>query len=82
MAYIMEKLERCSSCGTKKDEWDESKGGHRHAYKAETWICHGCEASEAKYAAASENMRESKVDPYGLKVHLVPNKTVVRKVGL
>lgn len=36
--------ERCGSCGTRKAEWDEARGGHRHAYQAVHDLCPGCEA--------------------------------------
>lgn len=32
----------CPRCGTRKDEWDEALGGHRHAYRGEIHRCQGC----------------------------------------
>lgn len=33
---------RCSSCGTHPEDWDESKGGDRFAFKAALHECTGC----------------------------------------
>lgn len=35
---------RCTGCGTHPDEWDETRGGRRDAYVAETVVCPGCRA--------------------------------------
>lgn len=37
----------CRTCGTREEEWDESRGGHRYAYVAEKRRCRGCEMREA-----------------------------------
>lgn len=34
--------EKCSSCGTRPDEWDPAKGGHDHAYLPDLRKCYGC----------------------------------------
>lgn len=41
----------CSRCGTRPEEWDESRGGHRRAYVAVEKWCGGCEQIEAKQAS-------------------------------
>ncbi|GAA4221553.1 hypothetical protein GCM10023075_10550 [Streptosporangium album] len=37
----------CGSCGTRPQEWDETRGGDRNAYVAEPERCRGCELKEA-----------------------------------
>lgn len=49
---------RCDRCGTRADEWDESKGGHRHAYAAELARCRGCEVIESKREAVSKQAKQ------------------------
>ena len=38
----------CDRCGTRAEEWDEERGGHRRAYYAVETRCLGCEQIEAK----------------------------------
>lgn len=56
--------EACPSCGTRPDEWDPEKGGHRLAYVARKRRCSGC--------AAKQQVEES-VEPEkeGRGVHVV-----------
>ncbi|MGR6922547.1 hypothetical protein ACU635_50550 [[Actinomadura] parvosata] len=63
----------CKSCGTRPDEWDESRGGHRYAYVAEPRRCRGCEVKEAAHA--------SLVGDEGRGVHIVMlrNEEVARE---
>lgn len=42
--------EYCRGCGTHPDDWNESKGGNRHAYEAEIMICPGCEVRQREEA--------------------------------
>lgn len=46
IAWQIRQAETCRSCGTHPAEWDERKGGHRHAYEAVIRICPGCEVRE------------------------------------
>jgi hypothetical protein len=41
----------CPQCGTRAEEWDERRGGHRHAYVPTEARCRGCEVVEAKKAS-------------------------------
>lgn len=41
----------CPNCGTRREEWDESRGGDRNAYIAEPERCRGCELKEAARAS-------------------------------
>lgn len=44
--YLRDK-QRCPRCGTRAEEWHESKGGHRDAYKPVVDLCPGCECKES-----------------------------------
>lgn len=48
--------ERCGGCGTRKAEWDDKQGGHRHAYSAVHARCPGCEVKERAEAAITKDM--------------------------
>ncbi|MEV8636511.1 hypothetical protein AB0395_33175 [Streptosporangium sp. NPDC051023] len=37
----------CPDCGTRRAEWDERVGGHRHAYIPVKQRCRGCEVVAA-----------------------------------
>jgi len=63
--YVRE-LQRCASCGTRPDEWHESKGGRRDAYEAVLYVCPGCEQREIKAA----NL-EGKTLPKGHSIRLI-----------
>lgn len=39
--YIRER-QTCQGCGTRPDEWDPDKGGHRAAYFPQITVCQGC----------------------------------------
>lgn len=55
--------ERCGSCGTRASEWDESRGGHRHAYKGVPVLCAGCEKKEqAERALPKDNNGKWRVE--------------------
>lgn len=64
--YIRER-QACQACGTRRDEWDETRGGHRYAYAAEKTRCRGCELIEAARATVTDE------DGKGVHVSLVPN---------
>lgn len=40
--WLLRERETCPSCGTRPEEWLESKGGHRHAYIGQVHECEGC----------------------------------------
>jgi hypothetical protein len=47
MAWVIEQALKCADCGTKLEEWDPKRGGHRQAYAVKEFICPGCLQSEA-----------------------------------
>jgi hypothetical protein len=47
----------CARCGTRDEEWDPQRGGHRRAYTAEAHVCRGCEAVEARSAGLTDEDR-------------------------
>jgi hypothetical protein len=65
--------ETCRSCGTRPDEWDETKGGHRYAYVAEAVQCRGCQVKEG----AREAFADSK--DRGVHIVLLKNEEVLRR---
>jgi hypothetical protein len=40
--FYLRKRQTCQSCGTRPDEWDPEKGGHRAAYLPQIRTCQGC----------------------------------------
>lgn len=62
--WHLRQQETCPSCGTRAEEWDPERGGHRVAYVARPERCHGC--------AAKQQVEES-LDPKqdGRGVHVV-----------
>ncbi len=46
IAWFLRQREACPSCGTRAEEWDEDRGGHRDAYIAVHERCRGCEIKE------------------------------------
>ena len=64
------KRQECGTCGTRPDEWDESRGGHRHAYAAEPRRCRGCEVREAAQEAVTAE------DGRGVYITLIRNEEV------
>ncbi|WP_433445727.1 hypothetical protein [Nonomuraea sp. CA-141351] len=66
------KRQTCPNCDTRRDEWDESRGGHRHAYAGEKRRCRGCEVKAATQASIVPE------DGEGVYVVLVPNEEVRR----
>jgi hypothetical protein len=43
--------QRCPNCRTRAEEWDERRGGHRHAYIPVEARCRGCELKQGKEAS-------------------------------
>lgn len=69
--FLRRQREACGECGTRAEEWDESRGGHRHAYKYEFEHCRGCEVRKAGEAALESNRKHY---PKGTYVALRPRK--------
>ena len=42
LAWQAHEARRCTGCGTHAEDWDESRGGDRHAYRAVLHECEGC----------------------------------------
>lgn len=59
----------CRMCGTRREEWDERQGGHRHAYLAELDRCPGCEQIEQLQSSIADDHTVGK----GVRVILRPN---------
>ncbi|MCK2214293.1 hypothetical protein MF672_010890 [Actinomadura sp. ATCC 31491] len=51
IAYYVRERSRCGTCGTRPEEWDEARGGDRHAYYAVERWCGGCAQIEAMRAS-------------------------------
>lgn len=66
LAWIIERAAACPDCGTRLEEWDPKKGGHRQAYQAMARVCPGCLQSEAVW----EDVHKQKSK--GMKVRLEP----------
>lgn len=69
MWQFVRELETCRGCGTRRDEWLESAGGHRHAHRWELDRCPGCEQLEYGREAL-----EGKKVGKGVSVRLVRNE--------
>lgn len=67
IAFIAEKAEHCTMCGTAPWEWDPKQGGNRRAYEPVEHFCPGCYAKAAlQHADPGRNMD-------GITIVLVPN---------
>lgn len=53
--WHLRQAETCPNCDTRPQEWDEKRGGDRHAYTAEYERCRGCEVKQAGEAAMPKN---------------------------
>lgn len=62
--------QECGACSTREEEWDEARGGHRHAYVAEPRRCRGCEVKDA--ARSSLDGTEGR----GVRIVLIRNEEV------
>lgn len=69
LAFMREKATICRDCGTRLDDWDPDKGGHRHAFVGDVQRCPGCELLEQE----QENVRRDMTSMRGIKVRLKPN---------
>lgn len=67
LAWVIEKGAACPDCGTRLEEWDPKKGGHRQAYAAVTFRCPGCMQSEAVWTDIHKQDHHE-----GIKVRLEP----------
>jgi hypothetical protein len=67
IAFHIRKRMECGRCGTRPEEWDETRGGHRYAYIADHERCLGCERIEAGRAALTGD------EGRGVRIVLKPN---------
>lgn len=67
LAWKRVQAERCNSCGTFKDEWEDD----RFAYIAHTWVCPGCENIENE--RHNDPAKDHGGTP-GLKTYLLPRE--------
>lgn len=51
LSQYIRRRQACGSCGTRPEEWDETRGGDRNAYIADLHQCRGCEVTQAAEAA-------------------------------
>lgn len=75
LAYRIRKAETCPNCGTRPDEWNPDKGGHRHAYLPTIEIDPGCEQRQRKEAELQTDAWKNQKGAY---VALRPNPAVRR----
>lgn len=66
LAWLQERAQHCSRCGTRPDQWDPAKGGSRFAFYAELDRCLGCEVID-------QAQRDIPQGELGVKVLLLPN---------
>ena len=67
VAFLAEKAERCTMCGTGAWEWDPKQGGNRRAYEPVEQFCPGC------YAKASMRNLDPKRNSDGVTIGLARN---------
>ncbi|WP_327047295.1 hypothetical protein OG320_05220 [Microbispora sp. NBC_01189] len=59
IAYRLRRKSTCRHCGTRPEEWDETRGGDRNAYVPDVDRCRGCEQVQAYDASLTpEDRRE------------------------
>ncbi|WP_405149429.1 hypothetical protein OG589_14495 [Sphaerisporangium sp. NBC_01403] len=71
------KRQACGSCGTRPEEWDETRGGDRNAYIAEPERCRGCEVKQA----GEEALASDKDRGRGARIVLIRNRKEVTGHG-
>lgn len=70
--YLRERS-RCRGCGTLPEEWDENRGGSRHAYAVAEHQCRGCQLLESHREGVS---KRPPIQRRGLQVYLDPPKRI------
>ena len=58
----------CAGCGTRAEDWDPDRGGHRYAYTAEVMTCAGCAVRDD----LRHQLAESEDERGGQYIRLVP----------
>ena len=66
--WLRRQREACGDCGTRPEEWDEKRGGHRNAYVAKYEHCRGCEVKQSGEKALESDRKHY---PKGMRVALV-----------
>jgi hypothetical protein len=75
LAYALDDMATCKSCGTKAEDFDPQQGGHRFAYVAEVTRCVGCELIEMEQENVAEDNRK------GIRIGLTANPDLERRRG-
>lgn len=70
--WHVRQLQTCQSCGTRSEEWDETRGGRRDAYGPQSQICRGCEVKQGYEASIHDEQGR------GERVVLIRNPEVNR----
>lgn len=64
---------RCKGCGTLPEEWDETRGGSRHAYAVAERRCTGCQMLESLREKVA---KRPAIHTRGVQVFLDPPKRI------
>lgn len=72
MAILLWQRTHCVNCGTTEDEWNEKKGGSRHAYIPQIYVCQGCQTGGDALDAAIQSRHSAKKTTAGVQVRLIP----------
>jgi hypothetical protein len=74
--WLMHERQRCSSCGTRQEEWDPKQGGQLQAYEPKIDRCAGCAALERGQKDLEHEQKERRA-PSGARVILRKREVVV-----
>ncbi|MCW2767778.1 MAG: hypothetical protein JWO11_3737 [Nocardioides sp.] len=69
------KRQECQACGTRPEEWDETRGGDRNAYIGDLERCRGCEVKEAAQSSLVGD------EGRGVRIVLIRNRKEVTEHG-
>ncbi|MBO4272380.1 hypothetical protein [Microbispora triticiradicis] len=58
LALHLRKQSTCPHCGTRREEWDERRGGDRNAYTPDVDRCRGCEVMQGYDASLTKEDRQ------------------------
>lgn len=75
IAYAAYKASVCQGCGTREDEWDDTRGGDKHAYEATETTCPGCQVR----GDLERQLRDSGMEVSGRYVVLIPRAEAERR---
>lgn len=77
MVWLLDEKTKCPDCGTRREEWDPTRGGSMYAYHPSAYICLPCQNVENEYVdrRIKDGKRKGQL-PAGLKVRLIPDHVV------